>query len=51
MSNSDQLLVYPLFVLSPFRLRKGDHFYCLCTDLLKNLLCFVKQHAGLPLPV
>ena len=25
----------PLFVLSPFRLRIGDHYYCLCTDLLK----------------
>ena len=41
----------PLFVLPPFRLRTGDHYLCVCTDLLKIYCVFVKQHAGLSLPV
>ena len=43
--------VGPLFVMTPFRLRTGDHYYCLCTDLLKIYCVCVKQHAGLLLPV
>ena len=30
----------PLFVMTPFRLRTGDHYYSLCTDLLK-IYCVV----------
>ena len=43
--------LYPLFVLPPFRLRTRDHYLCVCTDLLKIFCVFVKQHAGLSLPV
>ena len=43
--------LHPLFVLPPFRLRTGDHYLCVCTDLLKIYCVFVKQHAGLSLPV
>ena len=29
------VLCDPLFVLPPFRLRTGDHYLCVCIDLLK----------------
>ena len=41
----------PLFVLPPFHLRTGDHYLCVCADLLKIYCVFVKQHAGLSFPV
>ena len=33
-----RLTIHPLFVMTPFRLRTGDPYYCLCTDLL-NIYC------------
>ena len=41
----------PCLSCPPFRLRTGDHYFCVCADLLKIYCVFVKQHAGLSLPV